>query len=148
MLATGTGRPVGIHPQVLVLDLDLDIVVDHRIDPGAGKAGVAARRTVIGRNPDQPVDTGFGLQPAIGVVTLDPHGNGFHAGFLAGAFFDHFQLETAALAPAAVHADQHRCPVLGLGSAGACMDLEETVIAVRLARQQALELPLLGDGHQ
>ena len=99
-------------------------------------------------NPDQPVHTGFGLQPAIGVVTLDPHGNGFQAGFLAGAFFDHFQLETAALAPAAVHADQHRCPVLGLGSAGACMDLKETVIPVRLARQQALKLPLLGDGHQ
>ena len=43
VLAAGAGRPVGIDAQVLVLDLDLDLVVDDRIDPGRGERGMAPR---------------------------------------------------------------------------------------------------------
>jgi len=46
--------------------------------------------------------------------------------------------------PAHIHAQQHFGPVLGFGAAGARMDFEIAVIAVRLARQQALQAGLLG----
>ena len=44
------------------------------------------------------------------------------------------------LGPARVHARQHLRPVLRLGAAGAGMDFDEAVIAVRLAGEQALDL--------
>ena len=65
-------------------------------------------------------------------------------GFLAGAFLDPLDLVAAPLGPADVHARQHLRPVLGLGAAGAGMDLEEAVVAVGLAGEQRLQLGLPG----
>ncbi len=42
--------------------------------------------------------------------------------------------------PAAVHAHQHRGPVVGLGAASAGIDLDVAVVAVGFAGQQGLEL--------
>jgi hypothetical protein len=36
-------RAVGVDAKLALVDLDVDVVVDHRIDPDAGEAGVAAR---------------------------------------------------------------------------------------------------------
>ncbi len=44
------------------------------------------------------------------------------------------------LGPAGVHAQQHAGPVVGLGSAGAGIDLNIGVVAISLARQQGLQL--------
>ena len=41
MLATGAGGPVGIDPQIFFLDLDINIVINHGVDPDRGKAGGA-----------------------------------------------------------------------------------------------------------
>ena len=46
--------------------------------------------------------------------------------------------------PAAVHAKQHAGPVVGLGAAGAGVDLDEGVIAVGLAGEQRLQLGSAG----
>ena len=59
---------------------------------------------------------------------------------LAGALLDPLDLVAALLRPADVHPQQHLGPVLRFGAAGTGMDLEESVVAVRLARQQALQL--------
>ena len=69
VLTPGSRGAVGVNPKVLVLDLDLDIVINHRINPGAGKTGMTTGRAVIGGNTDQPVNAGLRLQPAIGIVT-------------------------------------------------------------------------------
>jgi hypothetical protein len=45
-----------------------------------------------------------------------------------------------ALGPAQVHAQQHLGPVLGLGAAGAGLDVDETVGRVHLAGEHAAEL--------
>ena len=63
---------------------------------------------------------------------------------LAFAFLDQLQLVAVALGPAHVHAKQHRGPVLAFGAAGAGMDFEIGVVAVRLARQHGLQPQLLG----
>ena len=83
VLAAGARGAVGVDPAVGLLDLDLDAVVDHRIDPDGGEARVAARVGIEGRDAHQPVHAGLGLQPAIGVLALDRAGRGLDAGLLA-----------------------------------------------------------------
>ena len=41
--------------------------------------------------------------------------------------------------PAHIHAFQHLSPILTLSAAGACVDFDVSVVAVRLARQQRLD---------
>src|SRR5690606_5183216 len=45
VLPAGARGAVGVDAQILFVDLDLDAVVDHRVDPDAGEAGVAPRLT-------------------------------------------------------------------------------------------------------
>jgi hypothetical protein len=49
VLAAGARRAVGVDPQILVQDLDLDLVVDDRIDPDRGEAGVPPAPAWISR---------------------------------------------------------------------------------------------------
>ena len=71
VLAAGAGGAVGVDAQVLVQDLDLDRLVDHRVDPDAGEARVAARLAVERRDPHQAVHAALGLEPAVGVGAED-----------------------------------------------------------------------------
>jgi hypothetical protein len=52
------------------------------------------------------------------------------------------RLEAVALRPAQVHAQQHLGPVLGLGAAGAGLNVQEGVGAIHVAREHAAELEL------
>ena len=148
VLAAGTRRAVGVDAQILVVDLDLDLVVDHRIDPDRGEAGVAAVVRIEGRDAHQAMDAAFGLEPAIGVGAGDPDRRRFEPGLLAAAFLEPFDLVAVRLGPAHIHAQQHLGPILRFGAAGAGMDFEIAVVAVGLARQQAFELAPSGLGAQ
>jgi hypothetical protein len=55
--------------------------------------------------------------------TLEP-------GDVPRGFFEHLDLEAAAVAELQVHALEHRRPVLRLGSAGTGLDIEEAVVRV------------------
>ena len=99
-----------------------------------------ARIGIERRYPHQPMHAGFGLQPAIGVVPADLDGGGFDAGFFALRLFQIFDLEAVLLGPARIHAQQHRGPVLALGTAGAGVNFEIGVEPIRLAAQQRLKL--------
>ena len=84
----------------------------------------------------------LGLQPAIGVDPADLDRRRFDAGALAGALFEPLDLVAVVLRPSHIHAQQHLGPVLRLGAAGPRMHFEIAIIAVGLARQQALDLAL------
>ena len=146
MLATGAGRPVGVDADIGFVDVDVDRIVDHRIDPDRGEGRVPPRLAVIGRDPHKPVDAGFGLHPAIGVVALDEQRGGLDTRLFAGMLFQDLNLELGALGPAHVHALQHRRPVLALGAAGARMNLDIGVVGIGLAGEERLDLPLVGLG--
>src|SRR6185312_6478836 len=95
-----------------------------------------------GRDAHQAMHAALCLEPAIGVLADDPQRRGFDARLFARTLFDPFDLVAVLLGPARIHAQQHLGPVLRLRAAGAGVDLEIGVVAVRLAREQALELAL------
>ncbi|GJD71904.1 hypothetical protein CFIICLFH_0113 [Methylobacterium goesingense] len=144
VLAARARRPVGVDTAIGFFDLDLDPVVDDGIDPDAGEAGVAARARIVGRNPHQPVHARLGLEPAIGIVALDQERGALDPGFVAVRPLDDLDFILPALGPAAIHALEHVGPVLALGAAGARMDFEIGIEAVRLAGEQGLDLAARG----
>ncbi len=96
------------------------------------------------RNAHQAVHAGLGLQPAIGVFTRDLQRDRLDAGLFARRFFLDVDGHIVSGGPARIHAQQDAGPVVGLGAAGARIDFHIGVIAVRLARQQGLELGTAG----
>src|SRR5205085_4658455 len=71
VLPASAGGAIGVDAQVLVVDLDLDLLVDDRVDPDGGKAGVPPRVRIERRYADQAVDAALGFEPAIGVDAAD-----------------------------------------------------------------------------
>jgi hypothetical protein len=147
VLAAGAGRAVGVDPQVLVVDFDFDVVLDHRIDADSGETGLAPAGPER-RYAHQPVRAGLGLQPAIGIVPADLHGSRLDAGLAALGLLDPFDLVAVRVGPADIHPRQHLGEVLGVGPAGAGMDLEKGVVVVGLARQQAFDTARLDPRRQ
>ena len=144
VLAAGAGRAIDVDAHLLVGNVDLDGLVDHRIDRHGGKAGVPPRIGIEGRDAHQPVYARLALQPAIGVGALDQNRRRLDAGALAFAFFQIIDLVALLLGPAHVHAQQHLGPVLALGAARARMDFQIGVVGVRLARQHRLQPQSVG----
>ena len=60
VLAAGAARSVGVDPQVLLVDVDVDVVLDLGPDVDRGERRVAARRLVERRDAHQAVDAGLG----------------------------------------------------------------------------------------
>src|SRR3954463_16035850 len=81
--------PIRVDPAVGFLDLDVDAVVDHRIDPDGGEARVPARVRIEGRDAHETMHARLGLEPAIGIVALDQKRRAFDAGLLAVSPVDH-----------------------------------------------------------
>ena len=124
VLAAGAAGAHGVDAHVGLFHVDVDAVVDHRIDGDAGERSMPAGIGVEWRDAHQAMHAVLGLEPAIGVVALDLDGGRFDAGFFALRLLDVVDLETVLLGPAHIHAQQHVGPVLALGAAGAGMDLE------------------------
>ena len=137
MLAAGARGAVGVDPQVGVVDLDLDALVDERPDVDLGEAGVAARRGVEGRDPDQPVDAALGGEQPVGVLAPGDEGRRLEARLLPRRGLLHLDLEAAPLGPAQVHAQQDLRPVLGVGPPRPGVDRDDGVAGVVLAAEQA-----------
>ncbi len=105
-----------------------------------------ARVGIVGRDAHQPMHARLGLEPAIGVLAFDLNGRRLEARLFARVAFDQLDLVALLVGPAHVHAHQHFGPVLALGAARACMDFEEGVVAVGLAREQRLDFAPLDLG--
>ena len=150
VLSTRARRPIGVDPKVGITHFDLDLVVV--LDLGAGhdrgEAGLSSRGRVEGRDADQPMHADLRPQMPVGVLADERDLGTTDAGLIALLHVDHGHLVALTLAPAQIHAQQHLGPVLGIDAAGAGIDLDDGVIAVHLAREQALELALLGLGDQ
>ena len=76
MLPTGAARTVSVDPKILFLNLDLDLVFDVRAHVNRCERGVPPGGSIEWRNPDESVDTGFGLEKAVGVLSFHQEGGG------------------------------------------------------------------------
>ena len=118
MLATGTRGTVGVDPQLLVLDLDLDLVVDLRVDVDGGKGCVPAAGGVEWADPHQPVHTAFSLEIAVGVLPADRKGGALDSRLFTLEAIQQLRRKSVLLGPAQVHAEQHLRPILRLRATG------------------------------
>jgi hypothetical protein len=136
VLPAGARRPERVDPDLVPVELDLDVLVGlgHDLDQGEGR--LAAVLGVVGADPDEAVDATLGAQPAIGEPPGDGDRGALDARLLAGLGVDHVGLEPVALAPAQVHPQEHVGPVGRLGPARAGADRHDRVLGVVLAREQ------------
>ena len=86
--------------------------------------------------------SGFGAQPAEGVLALKIQGSAFDSGHFPRRDFHDLRLEIILFAPAQVHPEQHFRPVLGFRAARACLDVEIGIIGVHGAGEHAPEFQL------
>jgi hypothetical protein len=138
----------GVGAHVGRVDVDLDRVVDLRVDEEAGKAGVTPTCAVERALSHQAVHAGFGAQVAESVVALHLDRGAADPGGVAFAFFEHFGLVALALAVLQVLTQQHGRPVAGLGAAGAGLDVDEAVARVGRVVEHAPELEFLDRGFK
>ena len=97
------------------------------------------------RDADEAMHAGFGRQQPEGVLARDREGRALDPRVFTRLVIDDFALESAALAPAQVHAQEHLRPVLRLGAAGARMDRDDRVPPVVLPAEHLLDLGGLHD---
>ena len=103
---------------------------------------MATRVGVEWRFAHQAMDAGLGAQEAVGVFAIHLDGAALDAGDFAFGLLEQFDLEVAALAVAQVHALEHARPVLGLGAAGAGLDLDEAGVGVHRVGEHAAKFEL------
>jgi hypothetical protein len=96
------------------------------------------------RDAHEAMYAGFGLCPAMRIMAFDQQSRRFYAGLVARRFFDDLDFEFVPLAPARIHAKQHARPIATLGAASAGMNFDIGVVGIDFARQERLDLALLG----
>ena len=138
VLAAGARRAEHIHPDVLVADLDVDLVVDHRIHERRREARVPSRLRVERRDAHEAMHACFRLEEAVGVQALDLEHGALDARLFALAQIEDLDHVALSLGPARVHAHEHLRPVLRLGPAGAGADLELRIAEIVRARRAAI----------
>src|SRR6185312_8697575 len=84
VLSAGAGRAIGIDPQVLLLDLNVDVLIDLGIDPHAREARVTPGVRVVRADADQAMYPALGLEVPVGVLSLDEDRRRLDARLLAG----------------------------------------------------------------
>ena len=136
VLAAGAAGPVDLHLDVLVPNLDGVVILQLRHHLDGGEGGLTAGVGVKGGDADQTVDAVLALQQAVGVLALNGDGGGLDARLVAVLIVQDLVDKAVALRPAGIHAVEHLCPVLGLGAAGAGVELEDGVGVVVLAGEQ------------
>ena len=136
VLATGTLGAERVDPDVVPVELDLDVVVGLGQDLDQGERRLAPILRVERADPDEAMDAALGTQPAVGPPAVDRDGHALEAGLLAFLLVEDLGREAVALRPAQVHAQEHLGPVGRFGAAGAGADRQERRALVVLAREQ------------
>ncbi len=130
--------------QVLLVDLDVDVLVavGRHLDRRERRLTGVVR--VEWAHAHQPVHADLRAEVAVRGVARDRERHVVDPRLVPLLEVDDLGLVAAPLAPAHVHAQQHLRPVLGVGAAGAGLDVHDGVGAVGRAGQHA---PELGRAH-
>ncbi len=130
VLSPGPRRTIGVDPDIIRFEVDLRIVLDLRDHLDQREGGVPPVRGVERRDADEPVRAALTLEQAVGVGTLHFDRRVLDARLFTIGGVKQIGLEAAPLAPAEVHAGQHRRPVLRVDATFAGVDDQDRVGAV------------------
>src|ERR1051326_3436940 len=136
VLAAGPAGTEGIDAQIFRADIDLDFVVDLRVDEYRRERGVASRIGIERRDAHQAMYAALRLQQAVRILGVDFEGYRFDAGAFALEAIGDDGLEALALGPSQIHAQQHLGPVLALGAARARVYGDDGAAPVVFVREQ------------
>jgi hypothetical protein len=144
VLAAGALRAVRVDPDLVPVELDDGIVLLHLgQDLDQGECRLAPVLGVERADPDEPVDTPLGTQPAVGATGLDCQGDALEAGRLAFLLVDDLGVEAMALGPAQVHPEEHLGPVGRLGATGPGADHQQGApLVIFPAEEEGCSLPV------
>src|SRR5688500_3055586 len=135
VLAAGARRAISIDSQVFVLNVDFDVFVDLGIDKQGSERCMSPRRLVKGRDPDQPVNAGFGSEQPVGILTFNSERHAFQPSFLAWLILENFSFEFSLFSPLEIHAQEHLGPILRLRTTRARMNRANGIAAIVIASQ-------------
>ena len=138
-----SARPRGtvdVDPDLVVLDLDVDVVGEQRQHLDAGERGLAALLLVGRADAHEAVHAGLRRQHPVRVPAVHREDGAVDADLDALRDVVEVDLPLPGLRVLGVHAQQHLGPVLGLEAALARCDGDERVAVVELAGEQRGEL--------
>ena len=138
MLSTGTTRAIGIDPQIVRINLHIQIFFNIRHDITGNERGLTLASRVERGNTDQTMDAFLRFQVAVGIFAVDLQGDGLKSRLVAIQEIKHLGRKALFVRPALVHTIQHTAPVHRLGTTRARVQLEDRVAAVVLAGQECL----------
>jgi len=138
VLAAVPRRAIGVHLDVVGVDLDIDLIGDIGHDLYEGKGGVPPLGVVKGRYAHQAMDAPLGAQVAIHILAPDLGGDALDPGLLALHLVDDLALIAMAFRPAQVHAQEHLRPILRLGAPSPGIDRQNRVAGIVRPRHQSL----------
>ncbi len=131
-----------VDPDVVLGDVDVVGLLDHRQHLDAGERRLAAALVVERRDAHQPVGALLDRERAVGVGRLDREGRRLDAGLLGVRRVVDLGRVAVALGPAQVHPHQHLGQVGGVDAAGLGADGHQGLARVVLAGQQGADLEL------
>ena len=136
MLSAGSAGSVRIDPQIVFVDLDLDLILDIRDHIAGHKGSLTFSRRIEWGDPHKTVNAFFGAQIPVGIFTAHLKRHTFDPCHITLQIIQHFHSKSFLLCPTGIHPVQHTCPVTGLGSAGSRMNAHDRIIPVILSGQK------------
>src|SRR6478752_1391257 len=144
-LPTGTAGAVDVDADLLVGDVDLVGLLQHRHDLDRRERRLAAALVVERADPHQPVRAGLDRQRAVGVGRVDREGGGLEAGLLGVRRLVDLDRVAVLLGPADVHPHQRLGEVRGIDATGAGPDRDQRLAGVVLTVEEGADLEALDD---
>ena len=139
VLSACAAASVGIDPQILIVDLHVQILFDVRHDIQRHKGSLPFSLGVEGRDSHQTVHALFRLEIAVGVFPVHLKGDGFDARLIAVQIIQDLYAEALFLGPSGIHAVEHAAPVAALRSARTGVQFQNRIVFIILSRQKSTD---------
>ena len=136
MLAARAGRSVGVDLQIRRINIDLDIVIKFGHDITGTERSLPFTLCIERGDTDQPVNSGFGFQQSVSILSFHLKGHTLDARFIAFLIVQQFDRKTMTLAPSRIHAVKHLVEIHRLGTAGTRRKRDRCIVGIILTGQK------------
>ncbi len=134
-LPARSARPIDVDAQVLLADVDLDLLGEHRQHVHAREGGLAALLLIGGADTHKPVHAHLRAEHPVGIAPVHGEQRPVQSEFNALRRIVQVDLPALALGVLRVHTQKHLGPVLRLEPALTGNDRDDRVTVVELAAE-------------